>query len=270
MTGFQAQMNAAVPATGDLQDALDALEAELASAVALSGQTIDALGGIENTVNWNFALDNDLVQFLAAGETITVTYTITVDDDAAPLDGNDEPSFTTQDVIITITGTNDEPVIDAAVDQTRTITETVDDAPLVDADPADVTGTIEFTDVDLTDQPTASITNSVVTTANLANGYTLTQDQTDALLDAFSLDAANGVTNTTFNDGAGGIDWTYDATNAAIDFLGENDQLVLTFTVEVNDGKGGTDSQDVVITINGTNDAPVMTGWRTRRHRWRG
>jgi VCBS repeat-containing protein len=263
MTGFQAQMNTDVLPEGGLQDALDALEAELASAVTLSGQTIDALGGVENTVNWNFELDNDLVQFLAEGETITVVYRIAVKDDslAAPTtDAYGEVDTAYQDVTITITGTNDAPVIDTKVSQARTITETVDNPGGTDADPADVTGTIEFTDVDLSDQPTASITNSVVTTANLANGYTLTQTQIDALLNAFSLDdASDGVTDSTFNDGVGGIGWTYDATNAAIDFLGATDQVVLTFTVQVDDNNGGTDSQDVVITINGTNDKPVIT-----------
>ncbi|MCZ4292392.1 VCBS domain-containing protein, partial [Hoeflea alexandrii] len=95
--------------------------------------------------------------------------------------------------------------------------------------------------------------------ATLANGYVLTAGQEATLLGAFSLDdLLDGVSNSTFGDGSGEIAWTYDATNAAIDFLGENDQLVLTFTVTVDDQNGGTASQDVTITINGTNDAPVI------------
>ncbi|WP_168567305.1 VCBS domain-containing protein, partial [Crateriforma spongiae] len=46
--------------------------------------------------------------------------------------------------------------------------------------------------------------------------------------------------------------------NSEIDFLGENDQLVLTYTVAIDDQNGGTDTQDVVITVNGTNDAPII------------
>ncbi|MCZ4292390.1 VCBS domain-containing protein, partial [Hoeflea alexandrii] len=144
--------------------------------------------------------------------------------------------------------------------QSGTVDEQADLAPLADADPADVTGTITFDDVDLSDEPQASVTNSVVTTATLANGYVLTAGQEATLLGAFSLDdVLDGVSNSTFGDGSGEIAWTYDATNAAIDFLGENDQLVLTFTVTVDDQNGGTASQDVTITINGTNDAPVIT-----------
>ena len=68
----------------------------------------------------------------------------------------------TQDVVITITGTNDAPIIDSAA-QSGSITETADLAPAADAAPANATGTITFDDVDLSDVPTASITASSVT-----------------------------------------------------------------------------------------------------------
>ena len=35
--------------------------------------------------------------------------------------------------------------------------------------------------------------------------------------------------------------------------------MTLTYTITVTDSQGTTDTQDVVITINGTNDAPVVT-----------
>jgi hypothetical protein len=50
-------------------------------------------------VNWNFALDNSLVQYLAQGETVTATYTITVTDDSGTANAS-----RTQAVIITIAG----------------------------------------------------------------------------------------------------------------------------------------------------------------------
>ena len=34
--------------------------------------------------------------------------------------------------------------------------------------------------------------------------------------------------------------------------------MELTFTVTMDDNEGGTDTQDVVITITGTNDAPII------------
>ncbi|MGR3591794.1 MAG: VCBS domain-containing protein, partial [Limimaricola soesokkakensis] len=61
-------------------------------------------------------------------------------------------------------------------------------------------------------------------------------------------------------DGSGSVGWSYAATNGEIDFLGAGETVELTFTVTIDDQKGGTDSQDVVVTITGTNDKPVATG----------
>ena len=41
-------------------------------------------------------------------------------------------------------------------------------------------------------------------------------------------------------------------------FLGEGETLTATFTVEVNDGNNGTKQQNIVITIKGTNEQPVI------------
>jgi len=221
----------------------------------LAGFSLDSAGGITTesttaaggTIDWTYFVGNGAVDFLAAGEVITLSFGVRI---------NDGIFSVTQTVTVTVTGTNDVPVITSGV-QGGTIEETADELFFDDADPADVAGTITFTDVDLSDQPTAAVTSRDVTTAKLANGSTLTPDQITALLDAFSLDAANGVQNSSFGDGAGEVAWTYDATNAAIDFLGKTDQLVLTFTVTVDDGHGGTAAQDVTITVTGTNDAPL-------------
>ena len=41
--------------------------------------------------------------------------------------------------------------------------------------------------------------------------------------------------------------------------LGANDVATLTYTVQVDDGNGGIKSQDVAITVHGTEDKPVIT-----------
>jgi len=208
-----------------------------------------------DTADWTYTVADNALDFLAVGETLTITYDVAVQDDSTT--GNDTSAV--KQIVVVITGTNDQPAITSGA-QSGTVDEQPDLAPATDADPAAVKGTISFDDVDLSDQPTASVTGSELTMATLANGYTLTAGQKTTLLDAFSLDAVNGVSNSSHGDGAGEIAWTYDATNAAIDFLGENDQLVLTFTVTVDDGHGGTAAQDVTITVNGTNDAPREVG----------
>ena len=62
-----------------------AIPASLATALTtvatLSGDTSAAHDG---TVNWSFDLANSEVQYLAAGETVTAAYTITITDHSDP------------------------------------------------------------------------------------------------------------------------------------------------------------------------------------------
>ncbi len=60
-------------------------------------------GDGEGTIGWNFDLANAEVQFLATGETLTATYTVTVTDSPTG-------AFDTDTIVVTITGTNDAPV----------------------------------------------------------------------------------------------------------------------------------------------------------------
>ena len=222
--------------TGQENDLLDSL-----SLGPVSFSSVDGSG----SVDWTYSVTNGEIDFLGDGDSVTLTFTVEVDDQNGGTD--------TQDVVIVVEGTNDVPIIDSAA-QTGTVTETVDAAPGVDADPTDATGTITFDDADLSDDPTATIVSGNVTAATLANGYTLTTGQENDLLDSLSL----GPVSFSSVDGSGSVDWTYSVTNGEIGFLGDGDSVTLTFTVEVDDQNGGTDTQDVVIVVEGTNDAPII------------
>ncbi|MGI2860781.1 VCBS domain-containing protein, partial [Shewanella algae] len=80
---------------------------------------------------------NSLVQFLAVGETITLSFDVTVDDGNGGTD--------TDTVTVTITGTNDAPVL--SIDMSGAVTEDVDviNGMLSDS------GDLSFTDVDIND-----------------------------------------------------------------------------------------------------------------------
>ncbi|HZT24469.1 MAG TPA: VCBS domain-containing protein, partial [Pseudolabrys sp.] len=206
----------------------------------------DATNSAPGTIDWNFQLPDNAVDFLAAGETLTLTYDVTVTDSHL--------ASSTQTVTVTLTGTNDQPTITSST-QAATITE---DGGTVgsggESGPEGASGTITFTDVDLSDIETSSITNKQLS-ASLANGYTLTTAQHDALLNAFSIDAATHSTA----DGSGTIGWHYNIDDSALDFLGANDVVTLTYTVQTSDGNGGTASQDVTITVKGTDDKPTIS-----------
>ena len=153
---------------------------------------------------------------------------------------------------ITITGTNDAPVI--AADATGTggtnvhgLTET--NAALT------TSGTLAVTDADVTNTDTASVfAISVAGTGNAGRPVGLT----DAVLQAMmSVDAGNVIDNT---HTAGTIHWSFNSAPQAFDFLGAGQTLQLTYTIRATDSDvtHATGDQTVVVTITGTNDAPVL------------
>jgi VCBS repeat-containing protein len=180
---------------------------------------------------------------------VVLTFTVQVSD------GNG--GLATQDVKITIGGANDSPVITSGV-QSGLVTEIADGATGENTATHSLSGAVTFTDVNLSDIETSSISNTQVV-ATLSNGYTLSAAQRSALVNAFTIDAATHSTT----DGSGSIGWHYNINDLALDFLGKNDQVVLTFTVQVSDGNGGLATQDVKITIGGAEDAPTITASST-------
>src|SRR5262249_8223349 len=101
-------------------------------------------------IDWTYQITDNKLDFLAAGEKVTLVSTVTVNDQHGGTD--------TATVTITITGSDDTPVI-AAADKSESgsvpeLTNTTCSSP--------ASGTIHFTDVDLTDRPTASIPSQPV------------------------------------------------------------------------------------------------------------
>src|SRR6185312_15886982 len=216
----------------------------------LNAFTIDAATHSQSdgtgTVGWHYDISDGALDFLGDDDQLTLTFTVQVSDGFG--------GVVTQDVVVTVNGTEDAPGITSSA-QSGSVSEIADNAAGENITVHHQTGTITFTDVDLSDIETSSVTARQVTAATLANGYTLTAAQQNALLNAFTIDAA---THSSVN-GTGTVGWHYDISDGALDFLGDDDQLTLTFTVQVNDGQGGIVSQNVVITVNGTEDVPVVT-----------
>src|SRR4029077_9639199 len=153
----------------------------------------------------------------------------------------------TQNVTITITGTNDAPVLDV-------ISSPVAVVELTDAsaqDLAAITGTLSVSDRDVGDTLTASVASGPVVKLN-GSAFTLPSGAR-ALSSALSFDAT-----ATSDGGAKSIGWTYDPAAANLDFLRAGQTLTLTYAVKVNDGTAERSTQNVTITIAGTNDAPVL------------
>jgi T1SS-143 domain-containing protein len=138
-----------------------------------------------------------------------------------------------------------------------TIAETADNPGGVDADPSPLKGTIDFADADFT-AGSATVVARAVAGQTLDHAGNLTQARLDALLAAFSLDTAGGITVAPAGGAAGTVAWTYAPGNAALDFLRDGESVVLEFIVTISDGIASVNAT-VAITVTGTNDAPVFT-----------
>ncbi len=168
-------------------------------------------------------------QSLAAGEIGTDSFTYAIQM------ANGTISWAT--VTVQIAGVNDVPTV---VGFTNGAVK--EDAAVTDGN-LKSSGTITFDDVDLTD----GHTTSVATSAGNTLGGQLTASVTDT---------ATGV-------GDGTVVWNYSVANSATQSLAEGQTVTETFTVTISDGNGGSISQDITVTVTGTNDVPVIGGVST-------
>src|SRR5947208_795886 len=105
----------------------------------------DPNGKNTGQATWTYNIADGAFDFLAAGETLTLTYMARVDNNYAPSNETTFVPFT-----IVITGTNDKPTLSATG---GAVTERIGTGnTAVDT----VTGTVTFADVDLTDRPVVS------------------------------------------------------------------------------------------------------------------
>lgn len=181
----------------------------------------DTTGGGAGEIDWTFSVANAAVQFLGVGETLTQTYSVTVNDG--------QGGTASRDVTVTIVGENDAPVITTAFSAGTAVEDAGNGA----------TGVISFDDVDLIDS------HSVTSTAD-GIGYR-------GVFSAVINDDATGA-------GAGEVTWTFAASEAELQFLAAGQTLLQRYTITLSDGNGGTTQQLVNITIVGSNDAPVISG----------
>ena len=177
------------------------------------------------STGFSFTIPDSALDFLAQNETLTVVYPVTL------TDGNG--NSLTQQVIVTLTGANDLPMIGVetlsgeVTEKAHTTTETT-------------SGTIAFHDVDLTDTHVASAVFK----------------STDYSSQLGTLSAV--ISNDTTGSGAGGlITWTFTANDSALAPLAAGQTVHEIYTVTLDDQHGGVITQDVTVTITGTNDAPA-------------
>jgi VCBS repeat-containing protein len=198
------------------------------------GPLVDSTDGVQGSNSWSFSAPDSYFDYLADGEMVTLTYTVEVNDHHG--------GVTSQDIVVTVNGSNDAPLI-AAIGQ-QSLAEQTDTSALTK------TISVAFTDLDLSDVGhSATISGAVATGAT--TGLALGEAALIALVKAGTVTKAAGST-------AGSVDLSFSAASTAFDYLAKGEVLTLTYTVSIDDGDGGVTPKTFVVTVTGTDDAPVI------------
>lgn len=196
---------------------------------------------------------------VARGETITITYPLTVTDN--------QNAATSQNLVIVLTGSNETPVISEGND-TAFLTET--DTTL------STTGTMSVSDLDWSDTVAITVDSVSFSGTFVGSGATipseLTSNSNQALKDMLTFaasgsSASEAINALTAQPGIGStFTWTFtsgSSGNKAFDFLKVGESLTLNYIVAATDNspertgkESKTGTSTVSITITGTNDTP--------------
>uniref|UniRef100_UPI003013AE46 VCBS domain-containing protein n=1 Tax=Methylobacterium nigriterrae TaxID=3127512 RepID=UPI003013AE46 len=214
----------------------------LVSALTLTATNSTGTGA--GSVTAAFALADTPAAFLAAGETLTATYDVTVTDNHG--------AASTRPVAFTLTGTNDAPVLAPDTAASRAVTQVAGTTGCTAIDVA--SATLPFTDADLSDTHTVRL-GAPRATWSAGSLTCLTATDAKALTDA--LDHALSVTlSDATHTGSGSVDLAFSAPDQAFDFLAACETLTVTYDVTVTDNHGAASTRPVAFTLTGTNDAP--------------
>uniref|UniRef100_Q3AR75 VCBS n=1 Tax=Chlorobium chlorochromatii (strain CaD3) TaxID=340177 RepID=Q3AR75_CHLCH len=195
-----------------------------------SGFHASATDSTSDSITWDYSATDVDLDFLAEDETITLGFTITARDS--------HNAFATDDVTITITGTNDDVDITGGT-TSGSVTELADkyseNGVLENDYLHSITGSIDISDPDVNDSHTATFTDN---------------SESEQVTYLGSFDVADN-----------GEDWTFTVSDEDLDYLDDDDDpLIQTYTITISDGHGSSDTQDVTITIHGSDDNASVAG----------
>ena len=185
------------------------------------------------TGQWSYALANASpeVQALGAGERAQDHLGL------VSLDGT-----AARDVVVTIEGRNDAPLLDAS--PAATLTEA--DGRTGSTATGSLFGSLLFSDVDRHDTHTVTVGPPVIARA----GATVPADLAGALAGALTA-------SVTESAGAGKVAFAFQILDAALDGLRGGERVDVTYLVTLSEGQRGVATRPVTITLLGTNDAPI-------------
>ena len=220
----------------DLEHGLTWNLVDSANANALVSTLTGTYGSITlnaTTGAWEYTLDNtdaDTQHLLNSAGLETFT--------ARVIDNNG--AYATQVITVNIAASNDSPVIAGSSVVSGAVTEAGDG--VLDAAPANTaSGTLNYSDDDGTTDTWKLVT--------LVEDASVLVSSLDGTYGSITLDATSG-------------EWVYTLNNSltATQQLRATSVVTETFNVQVADADGGVDTQTITITVQGTNDLPVISG----------
>lgn len=121
-------------------------------------------------------------------------------------------------------------------------------------------GNVDETNAELTASGTLTVSDSGILDAiQLTVSSVSVSGQTNGIVNGTLLAMLNVDSDpvTLDNNGTGSVNWQFNSDGEAFDYLGDVEELVLTYTVLATDDDTGSGSNTLTITIGGTNDSPV-------------
>ena len=253
--------------------------AEISFPVTISGITYASLEDLKEELGWDLDGDRLTLNNLPESATVTDSFTIFVQDDKG--------AWVSKDVTITIKGTNDQPELEVLDDKTFFDASgnevSAADGHLHAYGTADtaadavvkLTGRVQASDVDLENgggKETTSGDNHGLEFSLQEKGY----DSTLTSSSVWTYDGKEqmGAVNVTQNgdgwtattpygtltlDQYGNYTYKLHKENDAVTKLGEGETVTETFVVRVVDDRGAWSEKTITITIEGTNDKPVIS-----------
>src|SRR3954454_19290708 len=198
---------------------------------------VKASGSSAGTINTTFQAADLAFDYLAAGEHLDITYTVQLDDHAV--------GISTQNVQVTVIGTNAKPIYLSGPQSAHFI----EDQNVNSSGNLAAHGDLFFADIDLSD--THALWPTVAASRSGGGAVPLTDAQ---LLAAFATSLEDSTHHV-----LGEVDWDFALQNSAAIFLSGGEPLTLTYHVQVADGAGGSATQDVTVTIVGSNHPVTIT-----------
>lgn len=227
-----------------------------------SNQEVQTINGVYGSITlnsatgeWTYSIDNNATatQKLPAGAVRTESFTVAVKD---TLGGSDRQTIT-----VTINGGNDAPT---ATNSTNSVTEAglvFNTTPTVNDDNQPLAGTAVVTGNVVTGGLTADIDGDALTVTQIAAGApeNAAVGEVDSLIVGPQGQEVTGTYGTLIINPNGSYSYSLDNGLTATQSLARGTSADDIFTYTVSDGKGGTVEATLTITVNGTNDQPIIS-----------